>query len=178
VACGAPIRLPRASSQLDYEGELAVVVGRAGREIEPDRALEHMAGYSVFNDASLRDVQLRTSQWTLGKTADGTGPFGPWFVSADSLPPGAAGLAIETRLNGTVMQRSNTSQLIFGVAALVAYLSQFVRLRPGDLLITGTPGGVGMARTPPVWMQAGDLCEVEIEGLGILANPVVAEADT
>jgi acylpyruvate hydrolase len=175
VASGEPIRRPAASSQLDFEGELAVLIGRPGKAIARNEALAHVAGYSIFNDASLRDWQLQSSQWTLGKTADATGGFGPVFVTADELPPGAAGLAIETRLNGETMQRSNTRELIFDVATLIAHISQVIRLEAGDLLRTGTPGGVGMARKAPRWMAHGDVCEVEIEGVGRLANPITWE---
>lgn len=171
----SPIRLPRVSSALDYEGELAVVIGKGGRYVEKETALDHVAGYSAFNDASIRDYQLRTPQWTIGKNFDGTGPFGPVMVSADALPPGASGLKIETRLNGEVMQRSSTDQLIFDVATLVATISEATALEPGDVIITGTPAGVGGARNPPRFMRAGELCEVEIEGIGILANRIEAD---
>ena len=176
IASGAPIRLPRVSSALDYEGELCVVIGTAGRYIAKADALKHVAGYSVFNDASLRDYQLRTSQWTIGKNFDGTGAFGPAMVTADALPPGASGLAIQTRLNGAVMQKSNTDQLIFDVATLIAGVSEAMTLEPGDLIVTGTPAGVGGARKPQLFMKAGDVCEVEIEGVGLLRNPVAADA--
>lgn len=175
VAPGEPIRLPRVSSALDFEGELAVVIGTGGRYIEKDRALDHVAGYSCFNDASIRDYQLRTTQWMLGKNFDGTGPFGPYLVTPDELPRGARGLAIETRLNGEVVQRSSTDQLIFDVATLIAALSEAMSLEPGDVIITGTPAGVGNARTPKLFMKPGDLCEVEIQHIGILSNPVSAD---
>ena len=175
VAPGAPIRLPRVSTALDYEGELAVIIGTAGRYIAKADALDHVAGYSAFNDASLRDYQLRTPQWTIGKNFDGTGPFGPVMVTADALPPGAYGLKIQTRLNGEVMQHSTTDQLIFDVATLIATISEAMALEPGDVIITGTPAGVGGARKPPRFMRAGEVCEIEIEGIGILSNPVVAD---
>jgi acylpyruvate hydrolase len=175
IAHGEAIRLPRVSTALDFEGELVAVIGKGGRYIPKDQALDHVAGYSVFNDGSIRDYQLRTPQWTIGKTFDGTGPFGPVFVTADSLPPGASGLAIQTRLNGEVMQKSSTDQLIFDVATLVAAISEAITLEPGDLIVTGTPAGVGAARDPKVSMKAGDICEVEIEGIGILRNPVKAD---
>lgn len=171
-----PIRLPRVSTALDFEGELAVVIGTRGRYIPRERALDHVAGYSVFNDGSLRDYQLRTPQWTIGKNFDGTGPFGPVLVTADALPPGASGLAIETRLSGEVMQRSNTNQLIFDVPTLVSTISEALTLEPGDVIITGTPAGVGAARTPKRFMRAGEVCEVEIEGIGTLRNAVEADA--
>lgn len=176
VAPGAPIRLPRVSTALDYEGELAVIIGTSGRYIAKDAALDHVAGYAAFNDASIRDYQLRTPQWTIGKNFDGTGPFGPVMVTADALPPGASGLKIETRLDGEVMQKSSTDQLIFDVATLIAAISEAMALEPGDVIITGTPAGVGGARKPQRFMRPGEVCEIEIEGIGILSNPVVADA--
>jgi 2-keto-4-pentenoate hydratase/2-oxohepta-3-ene-1,7-dioic acid hydratase in catechol pathway len=134
-------------------------------------------GYSIFNDGSVRDFQRRTPQWTLGKNFDGTGAFGPVFVTADALPQGARGLKIETRLNGQVMQSASTDDLIFDVATLVADISAGISLEPGDLIVTGTPSGVGAARIPPVFMKAGDVCEVEIEKIGILRNRVVDEVE-
>jgi 2-keto-4-pentenoate hydratase/2-oxohepta-3-ene-1,7-dioic acid hydratase in catechol pathway len=175
IAHREPIRRPRESSALDYEAELAVVIGRSGRRIDRDRALDHVAGYSLFNDATIRDFQLRTPQWTMGKNFDGTGAFGPWLVTPDAVPPGASGLRIQGRLNGHVMQDSRTDLLIFGVADLIALISVAMRLEPSDVIITGTPGGVGAARKPPVFMQSGDVFDVEIEGLGILSNTVQDE---
>ena len=171
-----PILLPRVSAALDFEGELAVVIGTRGRYIAKPDALDHVAGYSVFNDATIRDYQLRTPQWTIGKNFDGTGPFGPVLATADALPPGASGLAIETRLNGEVMQRSKTDQLIFDVATLIATVSEAMTLEPGDVIITGTPAGVGAARKPPRFMVAGDVCEVEIEGIGTIVNRIASDA--
>lgn len=171
-----PIVPPVDSVQLDYEGELVAVIGKAGRRISKASALDHVAGYSIFNDGSVRDFQLRTPQWTLGKNFDGTGAFGPVFVTADALPPGARGLKIETRLNGQVMQSASTDDLIFDVATLVADISAGISLEAGDLIVTGTPSGVGAARKPQVFMKAGDICEIEIERIGILRNPVVDEA--
>jgi acylpyruvate hydrolase len=173
IAHGEPIRRPRESSALDYEAELAVVIGRGGRRIPLDRALEHIAGYSLFNDATIRDFQLRTPQWTMGKNFDGTGAFGPWLVTPDAVAPGARGLRIRGRLNGQVMQDANTDKLIFGVPELISMISVAISLEPGDVIITGTPGGVGAARKPPVYMKPGDVFEVEIEGLGVLSNPVL-----
>ena len=172
IAHQEPIRRPRESIELDYEAELAVVIGKPGRRIPQEQALDHVAGYSLFNDASVRDFQLRTPQWTMGKNFDGTGSFGPWLVTPDAVPPGARGLRIQGRLNGRVMQDSRTDLLIFSVAALIEMISVAMSLERGDVIITGTPGGVGVARKPPVFMQSGDIFEVEIEGLGVLTNPV------
>jgi acylpyruvate hydrolase len=167
-----PIRRPRESVALDYEAELAVVIGKPGRRISPEQALDHVAGYSLFNDATVRDFQLRTPQWTMGKNFDGTGSFGPWLVTPDTLPPGASGLRIQGRLNGRLMQNARTDQLIFSVQTLIAMISVPISLERGDVIITGTPGGVGAARKPPVYMQPGDVFEVEIEQLGVLTNSV------
>jgi acylpyruvate hydrolase len=172
---GAPIILPKVSSQLDWEAELVVVLSTGGKNIAEADALNHIAGYSVFNDASIRDYQLRTPQWTAGKNFDDTGAFGPWLVTPDELPAGGAGLKIECRVNGNVMQSSNTGNLIFSVANTIHLLSTFMTLEAGDMLVMGTPGGVGVARSPQIWMKGGDVCEVEIEGVGLLSNPVVAE---
>ena len=172
IAHQGPIRRPRESIALDYEAELAVVIGKPGRRIPLEQALDHVAGYSLFNDATVRDFQLRTPQWTMGKNFDGTGSFGPWLVTADALPPGARGLRIQGRLNGRVMQDAHTDQLIFSVPALIEMISVAISLERGDVIITGTPGGVGAARKPPVFMKPGDIFEVEIEGLGVLSNPV------
>ena len=176
VAHGQPLVRPRASVQFDYEAELVAVIGKAGRAIPKERALEHVAGYSLFNDGSIRDWQLRTHQWLMGKNFDATGAFGPEFVTADELPAGAHGLQIQCRLNGETLQNGNTRDMIFDVATLVSVCSEAMTLQPGDMLITGTPAGVGMARKPPIWMKAGDVCEIELEGLGVLSNPVVDEA--
>ena len=172
---GAPIIRPKVSTQLDYEAELVAVIGKAGRYISKENALAHVAGYSICNDASIRDYQFKSAQWTLGKNFDNTGPFGPLFVTADELPLGASGLRIQTRLNGITLQDANTSSLIFDIATLVHMLSEAVNLLPGDIIVTGTPSGVGLARKPPVWMRHGDVCEIEIEGIGILSNPVKDE---
>lgn len=175
IGHGAPIILPKASEQLDWEAELVVVLSKGGKNIAEADALDHVAGYSVFNDASIRDYQLRTPQWTAGKNFDDTGAFGPWLVTPDEVPDGAAGLKIECRVNGEVMQSSNTGNLIFTVANTIHLLSTFMTLEAGDVIVMGTPGGVGVARDPQVWMKAGDVCEVEIEGIGLLKNTVVAE---
>ncbi|OZI71652.1 fumarylacetoacetate hydrolase family protein [Bordetella genomosp. 12] len=173
VGHDAPIVRPAVSQELDYEGELAVFIGRRCSGVSYDDALDYVAGYSVFNDASLRDYQLRTHQWTMGKNFDATGGFGPCFVSADELPKGGAGLSIQTRLNGEVVQQANTDDMIFNVARLIELLSEVMTLLPGDVILSGTPSGVGAARTPPLWMKPGDVCEVEIEGVGLLRNSIV-----
>jgi acylpyruvate hydrolase len=170
-----PILRPTVSDQLDYEGELAAIIGKPGRHISREHALEHVAGYSVFNDASVRDYQSRGRQWTLGKNFDATGPFGPELVTATELPTGAKGLRLTTRLNGTTVQSSNTDELIFDVATLIASLSEAMTLETGDVIVTGTPGGIGFFRNPKLFMKDGDVCEIEIEGVGILRNPVKNE---
>ena len=170
-----PIVRPQVSTQFDYEAELVAVIGKAGHRIAKEDALAHVAGYSIFNDGSIRDYQLRTNQWLLGKNFDASGGFGPVFVTADELPAGARGLRIRCRLNGQTVQDANTRDMIFDVATLVSTCSDAMALQPGDVIITGTPSGVGMARKPQLWMKAGDVCEVEIEGIGVLRNPVVDE---
>jgi acylpyruvate hydrolase len=174
----APLIRPGCSQQLDFEGELVAMVGRRARHVARKDAHAVIAGYSVFNDASIRDYQFKTPQWTIGKNFDGTGGFGPGFVPADRLPPGAKGLRIETRLNGDVVQSADTSDMIFDVAETVALICEAITLEPGDLLVMGTPSGVGVARKPPLWMKPGDICEVEIEGVGLLSNPVEQERAT
>lgn len=175
VAHGAPIIRPACSDQLDYEGELAVIIGRGGRHIREDEALDHVGGYSVFNDGSIRDYQFKSPQWTVGKTFDGTGGFGPELVTPDELPPGCKGMRLETRLNGEVVQSAAIDDLIFDVAKLISILSQAITLSPGDVIVSGTPAGVGLARKPPLWMKPGDVCEVEIAGVGRLVNPIAQE---
>jgi acylpyruvate hydrolase len=171
----APIVRPRVSNELDYEGELVVVIGKPGRNIPVERALEHVAGYSVFNDASIRDYQFKSAQWMIGKNFDGTGAFGPNFVTADEFEPGAKGLRLTTRLNGTEMQRASTTDMIFDVATQVSLMSDAMLMKPGDVIVTGTPSGVGLARNPKVFMKPGDVCEVEIEGVGLLSNPIIQQ---
>ena len=173
IGHGASIVRPRVSEQLDYEGEFVAVIGRTGRDIPKAQALDHVVGYSLFNDASIRDYQFKAPQWTVGKNFDSTGAFGPYLVTADELPPGCAGLRLRTRLNGEVVQDASTDDLVFDVATLVSLLSEAFTLDAGDIIVTGTPSGVGLARKPPLWMKAGDVCEVELEGLGILRNPVI-----
>ena len=173
---GQPGLLPKVSAKFDYEAELAVVIGKTvPRHVSQADALQHVFGYTVFNDMSVRDFQKRTPQWTIGKNFDGTGGFGPVLVTADELAPGAAGLRIQSRLNGQVMQDANTSDMIFSVAETIQLLAECMTLEPGDAIIMGTPAGVGQARTPPVWMKAGDVIEVEIEQIGVLRNPIVNE---
>lgn len=177
IAHGDDGVVPSVSARFDYEAELAVVIGRkVPRHTREADALAYVFGYSCFNDMSVRDYQKRTPQWTIGKNFDGTGAFGPLLVTADELPPGAAGLKIQGRLNGQVMQDANTSDMIFNVAETIALLADVLTLEPGDVIVMGTPAGVGQARTPPVWMKAGDTYEVEIERIGTLANAIVNEA--
>lgn len=175
VAHQSPIVRPLCSDKLDYEAELVAIVGRRAKNVSAEDALSVIAGYSIFNDATLRDYQRKSSQWTIGKNFDNTGALGPMFVSADELPEGADGLRIQTRLNGTTMQDANTRDFIFPIGDLVVKLSECMTLEPGDIIVTGTPAGVGYARTPPVFMKAGDVCEVEIEGIGTLSNTVENE---
>ena len=175
IGHGEPIVRPKVSTQLDYEGELVAIIGKGGRHIAEGKALDHVIGYSVFNDASIRDWQLKTPQWTVGKNFDGTGAFGPYFVTADELPPGARGLKLETRLNGEIVQTASTSDMAFDVAKLVSLISIGITLVPGDVFVTGTPSGVGMARKPQLWMKAGDVCTVEIENVGKLENRIIDE---
>ena len=169
--------VPRVSTRFDYEAELAVVIGtRVPRHVSQADALGHVLGYTCFNDMSVRDYQKRTPQWTIGKNFDGTGGFGPVLVSADELPAGAVGLHIESRLNGQVMQSASTTDMIFSVAETIALLAECMTLEPGDVIVMGTPAGVGQARTPPVWMKPGDVIEIEIERIGTLRNPIQSEA--
>jgi 2-keto-4-pentenoate hydratase/2-oxohepta-3-ene-1,7-dioic acid hydratase in catechol pathway len=174
VGHGAPLLRPRASDRFDYEGELAVVIGRPGRRIARADSLDHVAGYACFNDGSVRDYQRHTSQFTAGKNFDRSGSFGPWLVTADEAGDPTA-LTLTTRLNGEVMQHSTTDLLIFDVAEIIEYLSEFTELRAGDIIATGTPGGVGVARDPAVFMQPGDTIEVDISGIGVLRNEIVQE---
>jgi len=175
IGAGSPIIRPKASTQLDYEGEMVVVIGTGGRHIAEADALKHVIGYSIFNDASIRDYQMKSPQWTVGKNFDATGAFGPWLVTADELPPGGTGLHLQTRLNGTVVQDASTSDMIFSAAKLIAILSEALTLSPGDIIVSGTPAGVGFARKPQLYMKHGDVCEIEIEGIGVLRNTVVDE---
>lgn len=169
-----PIIKPAVSDALDYEGELAVIIGKSGRHVRPARALDHVAGYACYNEGSVRDWQRHTSQFLAGKTFAGTGAFGPWLVTADEIPDPAA-LTLETRLNGERVQHTTTDKLITSIPDLIAYCSTILPLLAGDVIVTGTPGGVGLKRSPPLFMKAGDTVEVEISGIGVLRNPVIAE---
>lgn len=174
VGHGEPIVRPRESNELDYEGELAVVIGRTARRVSRADALEHVAGYACFNDGSVRDFQRHGLQWTPGKNFRASGAFGPWLVSADEIADLAA-LNLTTRLNGAVVQQESIRELCFDVPALIEYCSLFTPLEPGDVIVTGTPGGVGAGRTPKLWMKPGDTVEVSIDGLGTLRNVVIDE---
>lgn len=167
---------PRVSEKFDYEAELALVIGQRGKHVSREDALKLVFGYTCFNDMSVRDYQKKTPQWTIGKNFDGTGALGPVLVTDDELPPGAEGLRIQGRLNGAVMQDATTTDMIWGVAETIALLTECLTLEPGDVIAMGTPAGVGQARTPPVWMKAGDRFEVEIERIGTLSNAIVDEA--
>ena len=170
-----PIIIPKVTDEVDYEGELAFVIGRRGRYVSENDALDYVAGYLPFNDVSARDFQKRTSQWTIGKTFDNFAPMGPALVTSDEVDD-PHNLDIRVTIGDQVMQESNTRHLIFTVPCLVAYLSQVMTLEPGDVISTGTPSGVGFARKPPRFLQPGDVVHVEIEGLGTLSNPVVSES--
>jgi 2-keto-4-pentenoate hydratase/2-oxohepta-3-ene-1,7-dioic acid hydratase in catechol pathway len=170
-----PVVKPRVSDTLDWEGELAVVIGKPGRDIPAERAWEHVAGYSIYNDVSVREWQFHAKQIASGKNFEGTGPFGPWLVTADEIEPGRA-LRLQTRLNGETVQDSHTGHMIFPVPRLIAYASTIFTLMPGDVIATGTPAGVGWSRRPQRFMKAGDTVEVEIEGIGTLRNAVIAQA--
>src|SRR5271167_3641496 len=172
---GHPIVLPKVSKALDYEAEMVVVIGKRAKHLDVSNAISCIAGYSCSNDGSIREFQAKTTQWDMGKNFDGTGAFGPWMVTADGLPPGGKGLKIQARLNGQVMQSDNTDNMIFPVAEAISYITQGMTLEPGDIIMTGTPSGVGAARKPPVWMKNGDVCEIEIEGIGVLSNPIANE---
>ncbi|MDH3700834.1 MAG: fumarylacetoacetate hydrolase family protein [Alphaproteobacteria bacterium] len=174
VAHEQPLIVPSCSDDFDYEAEMVVVIGTAGRNISAARALDHVAGYSVFNEGSVRDYQFKSQTWTSGKNFDGSGGFGPDIVTADEIPAGGQGLRIQTRLNGETLQDANTNDMMFDVPELIRTISEVMTLLPGDIIVSGTPSGVGFARTPPIFMKAGDRCEVEIESVGLLVNPVAA----
>lgn len=175
IGQGVPIRAPKLSGDIDYEGELALVIGKGGRYIAEADALGHVAGFACYNDVSIRDFQMHTSQFTPGKNFPATGPFGPWLVTPDEVGP-LGPQRIQTRLNGQVVQDARLDQMIFPVPRLIAYISKWTQLSPGDVIVTGTPGGVGARRDPPLWMKPGDVVEVEIDRVGLLKNPVAAEA--
>lgn len=169
-----PMLVPSESDKFDYEGEIAVIIGRRGRRISEADAWSHIAGYAPYNDGSIRDWQNHTTQWTPGKNFAATGAFGPWMVTRGEIEDGQV-LELTTRLNGEVMQRAKTDQLIFPIPTLISYISTFTTLEPGDVIVTGTPGGVGFKRVPPVFLRDGDVVEVEVGGIGKLVNPVRAE---
>jgi acylpyruvate hydrolase len=175
VPHAAPLERPQCSIQFDYEAELVAIIGKTARHLTKENALDCVAGYSCFNDGSIREYQRHTVQWTMGKNFDRSGSFGPLFVSADELPPGASGLSIECRLNGQSVQKDNTKNMSFNVLDTLLYVTKGITLEPGDLLVMGTPSGVGHGRKPQLWMKAGDVCEVEIEKVGLLSNKIVDE---
>ncbi len=175
VPHGAPLQRPLCSERFDYEAELMVVIGRGGRHIPEKSALDHVYGYTVFNDGSVRDYQRKTTQWTPGKNFDRSGSVGPDVVTAEEVASGATGLRIQSRLNGTVLQDASTSDMMFPVSVAIATISEFCTLNPGDLIAMGTPPGVGHARKPPVWMRAGDTIDIEIDKIGLLSNPIEDE---
>ncbi|HME91369.1 MAG TPA: fumarylacetoacetate hydrolase family protein [Myxococcaceae bacterium] len=174
IGNGQPLIRPKVAQDFDYEAELAVIIGKRGRYVAKDSALEHVAGYACFHDATLRDWQRHTSQWTPGKNFPGTGGLGPWLVTTDEIPDPTQ-LTVVMRLNGKEMQHATTDLMIFSVPTLIQYISSFTELVPGDVIATGTPGGVGFKRTPPVFMKPGDVAEVEVTGVGVLRNAVIAE---
>ena len=176
IGDGAVLERPLCSDSLDFEGELAVVLGSGGRHIARDRALDCVFGYSVFNDGSVREYQFKSPQWTVGKNFDRTGAFGPYVVTADELPAGAKGLLLQTRLNGEVVQSANTDDMIYDVASLISILSEAITLQTGDVIVAGTPSGIGWAREPKLLMRDGDVVEVAIENVGVLTNPVRDES--
>jgi 2-keto-4-pentenoate hydratase/2-oxohepta-3-ene-1,7-dioic acid hydratase in catechol pathway len=175
IGNGQPLVRPPNCEGLDFEGEMVAVIGHGGRHISRADALTHVAGYSIFNDGSVREYQFKSPQWTVGKNFDRTGAFGPYFVTADEVPAGGKGLRLQTHLNGVVVQSASTSDMLFDVETLIAIISEAITLSPGDVLVTGTPAGIGWARKPRLLMHQGDVCEVEIEGLGVLRNPVLDE---
>ncbi len=176
IAHNEPLIRPSVSETLDFEAELALIVGKRSRHLTEENALDAVAGYSCANDGSVREFQRHTIQWTMGKNFDNTGPFGPVFVTADELPAGAKGLNIECRLNGQTVQSSNTDMMMFPVVETLVYITQGLTLEPGDVILMGTPSGVGHARKPPLWMKDGDVVEVEIEQVGLLRNTIKDEA--
>lgn len=176
IAHNAPMLHTNLSDTLDYEGELVAVIGKGGSRISREHALSHVLGYSIFNDGSVREYQFKSPQWMVGKNFDGTGAFGPWLVTADELPPGARGLKLETRLNGQTVQSANTNDMVFDIESLIVTLSAAITLEAGDLIVAGTPSGIGHAREPRLYMKPGDVCEVEIERIGLLRNPIMSRS--
>jgi 2-keto-4-pentenoate hydratase/2-oxohepta-3-ene-1,7-dioic acid hydratase in catechol pathway len=166
-----PLLRPRESTHLDFEAEIAVIIGKPGRRISQADSWSHIAGYSCYNDGSVRDWQRHTVQWTAGKNFAQTGAFGPWMVTADEIPPGTV-MTLSCRLNGQLMQHATTEMMIFKIPRLIEYISAFMPLAAGDVIVTGTPGGVGARRTPPLWMKPGDAVEIEIDKVGVLANTI------
>jgi 2-keto-4-pentenoate hydratase/2-oxohepta-3-ene-1,7-dioic acid hydratase in catechol pathway len=175
VAHNEPIIRPKVSETLDYEAELIFVVGKRAKHLTVANAYSCIAGYSCGNEGSVREFQRKTTQWDMGKNFDRTGGFGPFMVTADELPAGGKGLKIATRLNGTTLQSDNTDNMMFPIAETIAYVTQGITLEPGDIVFTGTPSGVGHPRKPPIWMKPGDTCEIDIEGVGVLVNPIAEE---
>jgi acylpyruvate hydrolase len=175
VPHGQPIVRPKVTETLDYEAELVCVIGKRARHLTMENAYAVIAGWSCFNEGSVREFQRKTTQWDMGKNFDHTGAFGPWMVTADEIPPGGKGLKIQTRLNGATMQSDNTDNMMFPVAETLVYITQGMTLEPGDIIVTGTPSGVGFARKPPVWMKQGDTCEIDIEKVGVLVSPIADE---
>ena len=175
VAHNAPIIRPKISESFDYEAEMVAVVGKRAKHMTMANATSCIAGYTISNEGSIREFQRHTTQWHMGKNFDQSGSIGPWMVTADELPDGGKGLKIESRLNGKVMQSDNTENMMFPLAETIVYATQGITLEPGDLILTGTPSGVGHARKPPAWMRHGDTAEIEVEGIGILSNPVQDE---
>lgn len=170
-----PMVKPKNSDKFDYEGEMAVIIGKAGRHVSREDALSLVAGYSCYNDGSIRDYQTHTHQYMPGKNFTATGAFGPWMVTSDEIPDPTV-MTLTTRLNGQVVQQAKTDQMIFNIPHVISYISSFMELQPGDVIASGTPGGVGAKRTPPLWMKDGDTVEVDITGIGTLVNPIVNEA--
>ena len=178
MPAGAPLVRPSCSDKLDYEAELMFIIGKGGRHISEAHALDHVFGYTVFNDGSVRDYQRKTHQWTPGKNFDSTGAIGPFVVTPDEVPKGAAGLKIESRVGAEILQSSNTANMIWSVAQTIATISEYTTLEPGDLIAMGTPPGVGHAKKPnPRWLVPGEVVDIEIEGIGICSNPIVDEKD-
>jgi 2-keto-4-pentenoate hydratase/2-oxohepta-3-ene-1,7-dioic acid hydratase in catechol pathway len=177
MAAGAPMVRPTCSEKLDYEVEVMLIIGKGGRHIAEADALDHVFGYTVFNDGSVRDYQRKTHQWTPGKNFDQTGAIGPYVVTPDELPAGAKGLKIESRVGSEILQSANTNDMMWSVARTIEIFSEYTTLEPGDMIAMGTPPGVGHAKTPPRWLRPGEVVEAEVEGIGICKSPIIDEAD-